>query len=222
MPRVFIYNFCIVFAFCLSACSNNQKTEQKSEETTSSAATPSATDSAKSDSATAKKEDPEAAAPEKQKVERMAEYTTSRKYVSFSAQDFNAWKKAIPEIQDIKVTSTKDEKQEPALFYNSGSEKKKPLLVVLHSWSDEYLQQASIPFCLWAKKYDWVFIQPNYRGIFQTPEAMGRRKKRETDWVYKMKVPSEDDSQKRMLMKSKWGTGCCVYNNNNCYYLLLL
>jgi predicted peptidase len=103
----------------------------------------------------------------------MPEYTTSRKFVSFSAQSLNAWQEAIPEIQNIKITSTKDGKKEPALFYNSGSSKKKPLLVVLHSWSDEYLQQASIPFCLWSKKYDWVYIQPNYRGIFEKPEAMG-------------------------------------------------
>ncbi|QNF34677.1 prolyl oligopeptidase family serine peptidase [Adhaeribacter swui] len=173
-PRVFIYNCCIVFAIILSACSNNQKTEQQSQESTSPAESAQTTNAEVNDSANAKKEEPEPeGSPEKQKVERMAEYTTSRKYVSFSAQDFNAWKKAVPEIQNIKVTSSKDKKQEPALFFNSGSDKKKPLLVVLHSWSDEYLQQASIPFCLWAKKYDWVFIQPNYRGIFQTPEAMG-------------------------------------------------
>ncbi|MDQ3292642.1 MAG: prolyl oligopeptidase family serine peptidase [Bacteroidota bacterium] len=173
MPRVLFYYCCILAAFSISACSNNQKTEQKTEVSTTTQESSQATDSASADSATstAKKEEPERS--EKQEVSRMTEYTTSRKYVSFSAQDLRAWKKAIPEIQDIKVTSTKDGKPGPALFYNSGSSKKKPLLVVLHSWSDEYLQQASIPFCLWAKKYDWVFVQPNYRGIFQTPEAMG-------------------------------------------------
>ncbi|GAB3827885.1 hypothetical protein GCM10028895_40680 [Pontibacter rugosus] len=30
----------------------------------------------------------------------------------------------------------------------------------------------SLPFALWAEKYDWAFIQPNFRGVFETPEAM--------------------------------------------------
>jgi predicted esterase len=171
MSRVFLKNCCFLIVIFISACSNNQQTEQKTEESTPAQNSMPANDSAVADSASAKTEEPTPA--EKPAVSRMTEYTTSRKYVSFSAQDLNAWKKAIPEIKDIKVTSSKDGKPGPALYFNSGSKKKKPLLVVLHSWSDEYLQQASIPFCLWAKKYDWVFIQPNYRGIFQTPEAMG-------------------------------------------------
>ena len=65
-----------------------------------------------------------------------------------------------------------DGKKEPALFYASNSERKKPLLVVLHSWSSEYLQEVSVPYAIWARRYDWAFIQPNYRGAFDNPEAM--------------------------------------------------
>ena len=171
MSRAFLYYCYIVFAFFLSACSNNQKTEQKTEVNSTTEETAQPADTASVDTASAKIEEEDS--PEKQQVARMPQYTTSRKFVSFSAQSLQAWQKAIPEIKDIKVTSSKDGKKEPALYFDSGSSKKKPLLVVLHSWSDEYLQQASIPFCLWAKKYDWVFIQPNYRGIFEKPEAMG-------------------------------------------------
>ncbi|KAA5541637.1 alpha/beta hydrolase family protein [Adhaeribacter rhizoryzae] len=170
MPRLYLICLSAFFTFLGAACSNEHKPEQNAAETSATIEEkPGKPGTAAPDSATAT----ETVSPARKEVARMPEYTTSRKYVSFSAQSLQAWQKAIPEIQNIKVTSTKDGKQEPALFFNSGSAEKKPLLVVLHSWSDEYLQQASIPFCLWAKKYDWVFIQPNYRGIFQTPEAMG-------------------------------------------------
>ena len=29
-----------------------------------------------------------------------------------------------------------------------------------------------MPYAIWAKRYDWAFIQPNYRGAFDNPEAM--------------------------------------------------
>jgi dipeptidyl aminopeptidase/acylaminoacyl peptidase len=107
-------------------------------------------------------------------VTRMDEYTTSKKYPSnFADESIEEWKKQIPEIEDVKITSTMDGKIEPALFYASNSENKKPLLVVLHSWSSKYLQEVSMPYAIWAKRYDWAFIQPNYRGAFNNPEAMG-------------------------------------------------
>ncbi|WP_051360048.1 alpha/beta hydrolase family protein [Adhaeribacter aquaticus] len=167
--QILLVSYSFLLAFLGLACSNEKKAEQNSAETNVITKQTNESDATAPDSSNEEVEP----APPKQEVARMREYTTSRKYVSFSAQSLEAWQKAVPEIEDIKVTSTKDGKQEPALFYNSGSEKKKPLLVVLHSWSDEYLQQASIPFCLWSKKYDWVFIQPNYRGIFEKPKAMG-------------------------------------------------
>lgn len=168
MPRIFIYFYSILLVLFTGACANERTTEQNTavkSKPQEQASLPPPTDTAETETTESKADRPP--------VSRMPEYTTSRKFVSFSAQSLQVWQKTIPEIKNIKVTSSKDGKAEPALFYNSGSAQKKPLLVVLHSWSDEYLQQASIPFCIWAKKYDWVFIQPNYRGIFQTPEAMG-------------------------------------------------
>lgn len=106
-------------------------------------------------------------------VTRMEEYTTSKAYPSkFADENIENWKKKVPGIERVSIKSTADGKKEPALFYASNSKRKKPLLVILHSWSSEYLQEVSIPFALWAKKYDWAFIQPNYRGAFNNPEAM--------------------------------------------------
>lgn len=106
-------------------------------------------------------------------IERMEEYSTTKKYPGkVGDESLAAWKKDLPEIQAVKIKSSADGKVEPALFYASESSRKKPLLVLLHSWSSGYLQVPSLPFALWSKKYDWAFIQPNYRGVFEQPEAM--------------------------------------------------
>jgi acetyl esterase/lipase len=99
-------------------------------------------------------------------------FTTSREYTSFGAEHYAAWQAQVPEVKNIGLPSSIDGHVDSVLFYTSASRKKKPLLVVLHSWSTTYLQQASIPFALWAMEKDWVFVSPNYRGIFDHPEAM--------------------------------------------------
>jgi dienelactone hydrolase len=82
-----------------------------------------------------------------------------------------AWKKVVPEVKPVIIRSTYDSTEQPALFYNSGSDKKKPLFLALHSWSEDYLSRLSIPFGIWAVKNDWVLIHPNYRGTFTNPSA---------------------------------------------------
>lgn len=82
-----------------------------------------------------------------------------------------AWEKAVPEVRSIAIKSSADGRPQPALFYASGSERAKPLLLVLHSWSADYLQHFSIPYGVWAVANDWVFIHPNYRGAYTNPEA---------------------------------------------------
>ncbi|TPE45023.1 dipeptidyl aminopeptidase [Pontibacter mangrovi] len=106
-------------------------------------------------------------------IERMSQYTTTKQYPGkVGDESLDDWKKHLKGIEVVQIKSTLDSKTEPALFYESKSSRKKPLLVLLHSWSSGYLQVPSIPFALWAEKYDWAFIQPNYRGVFETPEAM--------------------------------------------------
>lgn len=85
--------------------------------------------------------------------------------------ELEAWEKALPQVKTVTIESSNDKTSQKALFYNSGSRRKKPLLLVLHSWSEDYRQSFGIPYALFAAKNDWVFIQPNYRGAFGNPEA---------------------------------------------------
>ncbi|RUR31681.1 alpha/beta hydrolase family protein [Vreelandella nanhaiensis] len=78
--------------------------------------------------------------------------------------DLAVWQEYIPDIQDIEITSSADEASQPALYYDSGSDEEKPLLMVLHSWSTNYLQNIDIPLGEFAVANDWVFIHPDFRG----------------------------------------------------------
>ncbi|RUR51314.1 alpha/beta hydrolase family protein [Vreelandella populi] len=78
--------------------------------------------------------------------------------------DLAVWQEYIPDIQDIEITSSADEASQPALYYDSGSDEEKPLLIVLHSWSTHYLQNIDIPLGEFAVANDWVFIHPDFRG----------------------------------------------------------
>ena len=66
----------------------------------------------------------------------------------------SAWKTAVPQIKHVKIRSSMDGSLQSALFYNSGSDKKKPLLLALHSWSADYQHHYSIPFGIWAGRND--------------------------------------------------------------------
>ena len=82
-----------------------------------------------------------------------------------------------PEIREVHYLSKSDQTEQPALYYDSGSEKAKPLLVALHTWSGDYRQTLSVPYAEWCIEKDWVFIHPHFRGPNRTPEACG------SDWV---------------------------------------
>lgn len=83
----------------------------------------------------------------------------------------DAWRRGVPGARVVEIESTADGSEQPALFYDSGSPRSKPLLVVLHSWSEDYLQQFGLPYAAWAVENDWAFIHPNYRGAYTGPEA---------------------------------------------------
>ncbi|WP_434157880.1 alpha/beta hydrolase family protein [Stutzerimonas stutzeri] len=78
--------------------------------------------------------------------------------------ELSRWREATPEMEDITIPSSADDTEQAALFYDSGSDRKKPLLMVLHSWSTDYLQNIDIPLGQFAIANDWVFIHPNFRG----------------------------------------------------------
>lgn len=87
-----------------------------------------------------------------------------------------AWRQAAPGVVEISIPRTGGEPDQPALWYHSGTPKKKPLLLVLHSWSADYLQYTGIPYAVFAKENDWIFIHPDFRGRFNNADATGSEK----------------------------------------------
>ena len=59
------------------------------------------------------------------------------------------------------------------MFYKPQRNEPRPLLVALHSWSNNYRQKESIIYAEWSIANDWVFIHPNFRGANNKPQATG-------------------------------------------------
>lgn len=78
--------------------------------------------------------------------------------------DLSRWREQVPEVKDIEIPASADAASQKALFYDSGSDQDKPLLLVLHSWSTDYLQNIDIPIAQFAVANDWVFMHPDFRG----------------------------------------------------------
>lgn len=78
--------------------------------------------------------------------------------------ELSRWNEQVPEVKDIEIPASADGASQKALFYDSGSDQQKPLLLVLHSWSTDYLQNIDIPIAQFAVANDWVFMHPDFRG----------------------------------------------------------
>jgi lysophospholipase L1-like esterase/pimeloyl-ACP methyl ester carboxylesterase len=78
------------------------------------------------------------------------------------------WNKAF---QVIDIPSTADGKIQKAYFYTSKSKLKKPLIISLHTWSGTYAQKDPLTREILAR--DWNYIHPDFRGVNNTPEAVG-------------------------------------------------
>ena len=84
----------------------------------------------------------------------------------------NRWSRRVKETY---YPSAADNSQQPALVYApKKSEEKRPLLVALHTWSNDFLQEGGQPlFGDWCMQNDWFLIHPNFRGKNRTPKALG-------------------------------------------------
>lgn len=69
----------------------------------------------------------------------------------------------------IAFVSSNDGTKQPAFFRASSGEKKRPLLVSLHTWSGTY-EQAD-PLALKAQENNWNYIHPDFRGPNWTKDA---------------------------------------------------
>lgn len=76
-------------------------------------------------------------------------------------------------VVTIQITSSFDATMQPALLYSPDLAEPRPLLVALHTWSDDYTQEMSVPYAKWCIENDWIFIHPDFRGPNNKPVATG-------------------------------------------------
>lgn len=81
-----------------------------------------------------------------------------------AAADLSSWQELAPEVKEIEIESSADGSAQKAMFYDPGSPDEKPLLLVLHSWSTDYLQNIDIPLAQFAVANGWAFMHPDFRG----------------------------------------------------------
>ena len=94
----------------------------------------------------------------------------------------NQYRAGIPEgiSGEVIVFSTIDGSNQPCLFVKTGAAGKRPLLVLLHTWSSTYRDFAHMT--QWqdqAKARNWHCLQPNYRGPNTNPDACASLKARQ-------------------------------------------
>lgn len=100
------------------------------------------------------------------------EHTTAIAYQKTHPDEkLQGWRRRVPRTEVIRIRSSKDGATQRAIFYDSGSQEPRPLLVALHSWSASYLQNLDIPFAELAIANDWVFVHPDFRGPNLRPQA---------------------------------------------------
>ncbi|HUU29283.1 MAG TPA: prolyl oligopeptidase family serine peptidase [archaeon] len=77
-------------------------------------------------------------------------------------------------VHEVKIASSLDGTGQPALFWAPPTGLgPRPLLVALHTWSGDYLQDTSVPYLRWCAEKSWVFIHPDFRGPNNNPSAAG-------------------------------------------------
>ncbi|WP_339737464.1 GDSL-type esterase/lipase family protein [uncultured Sunxiuqinia sp.] len=71
----------------------------------------------------------------------------------------------------VEIESKADGKMQQAVFYKTTLEKQQPLIVSLHTWSGDYLQED--PLAGEVELHNWNYIHPDFRGPNNNPEACG-------------------------------------------------
>lgn len=98
---------------------------------------------------------------------------TIRDFSQLTSEGLSLWQESVPDIEDITITSTADDIEQPALWLPPEGDRPQPLLVILHSSSAEYLQHAGIPYAMFAVENGWAVIAPQFRGVNDDPESTG-------------------------------------------------
>lgn len=92
-------------------------------------------------------------------------------------------------LTEISVVSTLDGTPQPSLLWvpPAATDEPRPLLVSLHSWSGDYRQDRSA-WLEQALPRKWIYLQPNFRGVNDQPQACGSELARQdildaVEWV---------------------------------------
>ncbi len=97
---------------------------------------------------------------------------------------------ARPQLRTVSIPSTLDGKGQPVRYWIPASlDKPAPILVSLHTWSSDYRQDRT-PWVKEAMQRNWIYLQPNFRGRNDHPEACGSALARQDildalDWAMK-------------------------------------
>lgn len=77
-------------------------------------------------------------------------------------------------VREAHYPSKADDTLQPTLIWTPKSEAPVPLLVALHTWSNDYRQGGGeVQYAKWCQQEGWAFVHPNFRGINKTPSALG-------------------------------------------------
>jgi pimeloyl-ACP methyl ester carboxylesterase len=94
-------------------------------------------------------------------------------FSGLTSSGLGLWEESVEGLEQIEITSTADDSEQPALWLAPEGDGERPLLVILHSWSSDYLQHAGIPYAMWAQENGWAVIAPQFRGVNDDAEALG-------------------------------------------------
>ena len=132
-------------------------------------------------------------------------YTFTILFFSYSILAKNNW----PDYsKEIKYKTSIDSTYQAMMSFVSPSDKKRPLLIALHSWSGTYTQTGWQNDALqWCLENNWHFIHPHFRGPNWTKDACGSDKAVQDiiDAIDYMKQNHKIDTQRIYLMGSSGG-----------------
>ncbi len=79
-----------------------------------------------------------------------------------------------PAFEEVSIPSSADGHLQKAYLYKARNPGPRPLIVSLHTWSGDYTQKDPLIAEIAAR--DWNYIHPDFRGVNNTPDAMGSPK----------------------------------------------